>query len=238
MQGVFKVFIHVATAGCRAVMDPHPKPRSEVFSPFEYPVVQWSFFSNEYTRDEQSFLDVVFNRRSEVGTNTVPRDILSRLLSLSTRISASIIDGQGYVVTKRTAPSAGGRHPIDLLVLAVDGEDRPTVSYFNPVSNAIGRLNVDSSHVMRFYDAIGSTIPLDKASVIWFSIQASKTEVKYEYAQSLIWRDVGALLYCIQLMATFLGCKSCPVGTLASDEFKGLFNSSLVTSGGGIVITM
>ena len=64
----------------------------------------------------------------------------------------------------------------------------------------------------------------------------NKTKSKYNNAESLYWRDVGVLIYAIQLMTTYLGFNSCPLGTLASKDFNQLFNNENLLAGGGILV--
>jgi hypothetical protein len=79
-------------------------------------------------------------------------------------------------------------------------------------------------------------LPIENACIIWFAIQIDKTASKYINAKPLYWKDTGALLYCIQLVAEYLGLKSCPLGTLANSSFSKLFNTSQIVSGGGLLV--
>ena len=53
---------------------------------------------------------------------------------------------------------------------------------------------------------------------------------------SLVCRDVGAQLCCLQQAAKYMGQDSCPIGYLAEKSFQMMFQSERLLSGGGMII--
>ena len=72
--------------------------------------------------------------------------------------------------------------------------------------------------------------------MLWFSVQYMRTASKYSDYVSLVWRDVGAQLCCLQQAAKYVGIDSCPIGYLAEETFNAMFQTELLVSGGGMII--
>lgn len=215
---------------------PIPKKQDDKFVPFIYPIKIKYKLERPVEKVEKEFLDVVLARRSTNDFSSPTILGVSKVLYWSTKIQSFQIDERGFVLTKRTSPSGGARHPIDLLVSNTAPIKERGLSYYNPVDHTLGELSVPDNLRLDFFNEVSENLPIQDACLIWFSIQPSKTASKYENPESLYWKDTGALMYCIQLIATYLGFRSCPLGTLANASFNKLFDSPLLISGGGILI--
>ena len=216
--------------------NPIPKKNSDRFIPFTYPTKEKVVLSKPSDHKTANFLDIIFSRRSSSDFSKIELNELSKLLYYTTSISNIEIDEDGFILSKRTVPSAGARHPIDLLISLPNLSAKRGLSYYNPIDHSLNNLNIERKKLDCFLLDVGKCLPIKNACIIWFSIQTKKTSSKYHNAESLYWRDAGALLYCIQIISTFLNLKSCPIGTLAFDSFKNLFASKKLLSGGGVLI--
>jgi len=216
--------------------DPFPKTNPDEFVPFNYPIKSKKTLIRMFEKKKSDFLEIVLSRKSERNFNCPSLEHIAELLYYSNKIDAVFEDNSNYLLTKRTAPSAGARHPIDLLIsLPKIGTER-TLEYYNPIDHSLNELSLPKGSKESFFKEISDNLWIENSCVIWFSIQRDKTESGYENSESLYWRDAGALLYCIQLVSTYLGLKTCPLGTLVSNSFYGLFESDRLISGGGILI--
>ncbi len=214
---------------------PKPKNNNNKFHPFEYPICSKIRLDRNFSSREVEFLDVLLNRRSSQKLNYISLADISELLYLTNKIKSINIDGSGFLNSKRTVPSAGGRHPIDILV-SYPTEDHRKLHYYNPIDHSLNELSVSQQLKHSFFTEVNNNLPIEDSCVIWFSIQTKKTESKYDNAESLYWKDTGALLYCIQISSDYLGLKSCPLGGLAIKAFNNLFHTGDLISGGGILI--
>ena len=215
---------------------PNPKFRPDEFTPFNYPIKGVRKLNRDFELRNSDFLEVLLNRRSEQALNGPLLTNLSELLYYSNKIHSIYIDDFGYALTKRTAPSAGARHPVDLLVSFSVGKEKRILEYYNPIDHSLSELSISENDQRIFFKEIEENLSIGNACVIWFSIQRDKTGAKYENPESLYWRDAGALLHCIQITAAHLGLKSCPIGSLAEKSFYSLFKSDLLLSFGGILV--
>jgi SagB-type dehydrogenase family enzyme len=214
--------------------DPFPKIIEDIFEPFVYPVKNKQLLNRNFNPKPKDFLSTMIERRSSRSISKLTLVQLEELLFYSCKITSIDLNDSGFIKSKRITPSAGARHPVDLLISLPD--DLRTLNYYNPLDHSLSELLVEQNILDDFFSTIDKNLSIENACVIWFSIQTNKTASKYGNPESLYWKDTGALLYCIQLMATYLGLKSCPLGTLSSSSFNKLFKDSSIVSGGGIII--
>lgn len=216
--------------------NPSPKLKWTHYNPYVYPTTEKIFLSKDFPSNSIDFLDVFLSRRSSQKCGSISITKLSELLYYSAKTQYVQVDDYGALISKKAAPSAGARHPVDLLVSPTPISDKRRLTYYNPIDHSLSKLALEESLVQNFFEEVNQNVPLNNASLIWFSIQPGKTSSKYKNANSLYWRDCGALLYCIQLTCTYLGLNSCPLGTLAANTFENISENVGLVSGGGILV--
>ena len=97
-------------------------------------------------------------------------------------------------------------------------------------------MNIAPEKQCAFQKDVERTLPFRKSTLVWFSVQFMRTASKYSDYMSLVWRDVGAQLCCIQQAAKYVGLDSCPIGYLAEETFDAMFDSDKLISGGGVIV--
>lgn len=184
---------------------------------------------------ETSFVDVFSERRSVKNLGTCPMEALSLLLFLAVKPYMIGRDDYGETVYRSAAPSAGGRHPIDVLVgQKEDGERR--LYLYKPLKHSLRKLMVAAELQRAFFESVEETLPFGESVLLWFSVQYMRTASKYADYESLVWRDAGAQLCCLQQAAKYAGMNSCPIGYLAEETFEAMFMTEKLMSGGGLII--
>lgn len=214
--------------------DPYPKDKPDLCDPFIYSIKCKHFLKRNFLPQKKDFYSVIENRKSTRDFSRITFNQLEEMLFHISKITSINIDKYNYITTKRTVPSAGARHPIDILVSLPEKQRK--LNYYNPLDHSLNELCVEDSKLVNFYSKINENLNLENACIIWFAIQINKTASKYNNPESLYWKDTGILLYHIQLISSYLGLKSCPLGTLASEAFNQLFEEDTLISGGGILI--
>jgi SagB-type dehydrogenase family enzyme len=213
-----------------------PRIKGKNFEPFIYPIVEKVTLSRKFEKHNQQFIDVFLSRRSTNQLSSISILELSELLYYCGKVQYIEEDEYGGLISKRAAPSAGARHPIDLLISPSPENGFRFLSYYNPVEHSLNKLSIKHDALESFFVEINQNVQINDASLIWFCIQKGRTSSKYKNAQSLYWRDAGALIYCIQITCAYLGLNSCPLGSLAANFFKNLFDTKCLLPGGGILI--
>lgn len=206
------------------------------YEPFIYPLGKKEKLMKPDVALNSSFIDVLFKRRSYKNLTFCEITKISEVLFYCMRIHEITNDITGTITSKRICPSAGARHPIDIIVSLPEKLKERELFYYNPIDHSLNKLMLVRKKVATFLEDINSTLFLNDAYLFWFSIQVEKTGSKYLNPESLYWRDAGCLLYAIQLISTYIGIGSCPIGTLACKSFYDLFSSDKIQSGGGVLI--
>lgn len=215
---------------------PYIRATALPFKPFIYPCaeeVQLPKVDDCFSY--RGFLKVFKERRSIKRLGSCSLDALSQVLYYAFKPYMISTDDYGVTVYRSASPSAGGRHPMDILVGLVEGGCRKLFLY-QPVSHSLRRLAIHEEKQRLFFLDVENTLPFGESILLWFSIQFMRTASKYTDYMSLVWRDVGAQLCCLQQAAKYVGLDSCPIGYLAEDTFDRLFESDALLSGGGLIV--
>lgn len=173
-------------------------------------------YLGEYFYRIQSFAEVLFNRESTIKF----KDELSLTLQdLSSVLFPYTIRGEtlhtdGYKGTHRYVPSAGARHPCELIVLAnkVDGLARGYWR-FDGLENRLIPLNErkDIDDVMDYIQettSVGWNVP----ALIFLEAYFERTLSRYPHGLSMVYLDAGCLLGNLHLAATASGLPSTILG--------------------------
>ena len=163
-----------------------------------------------------SFGEVLEGRRSTRFFGTPTDTDLLGLLTYSTRSRFSWATDGGAVATSRPAPSAGARHPIEIVVAADDVRGLDSGLYwFDPVLCRLALLESDHDKAHRM--AVAAQAPLETGDpppvVLYLVAELRRTLERYRGGFSLILRDAGALIATICFVATALRLAVCPLGT-------------------------
>lgn len=161
------------------------------------------------------FSEVLLDRRSARSFRSCS---LAELSTVLIRTHAVLSEGaavNGDRTTYRPVPSAGGRHPFLLLVLALNVFEMERSAYaFDAHSRSLMPWlpPVDVGDVSRQIGDAGQFLT-EPAAIVVPLADFNRTLSRYPGGQSLVWRDAGALALLLHLCATDLGLASCIVGT-------------------------
>ena len=189
--------------------DGEPVPRTGV-SAYRRPFGLPSSVSLPRTidRPDIGFFDVLDARRSSTG-GSLPIDQLSSLLWHVMRLRNRRPGRFGIGRESRSAPSAGGLHPIKLLILPIDGLD---AGAYDDHQRALTPIELSALGLNR--TSIAEILAVDTGTTIQFAADAELVAACYENPESLVWRDAGALVATMCLVATALKLTATPVGRI------------------------
>ena len=217
-------------------MNPSLKTNQTCCPTYIYRSISEVFLPIPHQYSSRDFLEVFNSRRSNKSIGVCDYERLSKLLYMVMRPAMIGTDNSGSAVYKRSFPSAGGRSPVDILICLPSQNLFRKIYYYDPQRHSINLLDLDKNIVNNFITDVNSTLELRNSTLVWFAINIARTSSKYLNPESLYWRDLGALIYCIQITCTYLDLCSCPIGYLAENTFVKLFNDSRIISGGGIIV--
>ncbi len=217
----------------------NPKPKS---NPKKIPSKSYSFedFIQLQKPDfelTQPLGEILNFRKSERNFSKITLEQLSSLLWFSAKVKNIKISETDLILTHRTSPSAGAIHPIDILVSLPDSFENRFLYYYDPFNHRLNKLILDKAKLESFFFHVNMNLSLSNATLIWFLADVERTESKYKNPVSLIWRDAGALIMTIQLVATALEMNSCAIGTLGEPYISDIFQKyGNYFSAGGILL--
>lgn len=215
-----------------------PSPRKR---PRSCPTADYGFPEAIFLRPAKSIaltFDRVLSRRrsSRQFGGRLPTSRLAPLLWFSAKNRHMNAPSDRPDWRSRPYPSAGGCHELDLLVLNVaDHEDAAFI--YDGAHHALGMLpGVTKRHIKAFLDELSETMPVRRATVLWFIADLRKLAARYADAESLLWRDSGALGATLSLSAAALGYASCLVGIHAPATIRRILGRPWLAGVGGIVV--
>lgn len=167
-------------------------------------------------RPETTFGHMLATRRSVRPDEPCSlSDIIDLLWYLHLPTTSWIAD-DGYRERQMPAPSAGGRHPLSLLVVATSLTDSPPgVWAISPADKPVlVPVEIPAETIGKILAAAATALRASEPPPVLLVAVArsARTLSKYPWGKSLIWRDAGALLNTAHLVAHDLDLDSCLVG--------------------------
>lgn len=185
-----------------------PVPRSGVGAERSaVPPTRWVKLPRSLQRPAIDFFDVLEQRRSRLGGALSPK-LLSSVLWHSTLLRDRRPGRFGIDRESRAAPSAGGLHPIRLMVLPLEHADHQ--GFYDDREHALAPFDDPVLALNRV--SIAEMLRTSSGTTLQFAADRALFDACYENAASLLWRDAGALAATICLVATALGVVATPVG--------------------------
>jgi hypothetical protein len=185
------------------------------------------------------FFRVLDERRSRRPTRPLSQIQLATVLWYSAKEFAHRgIPGAADYWEHRAVPSAGGCHPIDLLVRDGDTRSLKWLRY-EPRSHSLAPVTIrDRVALKSLQHNIEPVVgPPNAGSLIWLLAQPARTARRYVHPESLIWRDSGILIGTIAFIAEALGLASTPLGPTGEPSLSVALGAGRNLEGmGGILI--
>lgn len=212
------------------LFSPVPRERELPHGEFPYSIEEKSYLPEPDALPSVTFASVLASRESRRSFKPLSPDDLNSLLHYSARALVVASPNQSPRWQHRPTPSAGGRHPVDLLVIQPQ-DSSPTVRLYQPEPHALAKLKVANTQSLeKLCKLVNEVVSQEEATILWFGAQFDRTLSKYENGESLVWRDVGALLGTISFVAECLGLNSCALGITGEP-----FISELLASNGKVI---
>ena len=217
-------------------MQADPRPRAKVKAGHigaGYKTTAKFYLPHPDVRIKTSFFKVLEARASRRSFAHVSDDKLAAFLWYSAKALTMSQGPQDIFCQHRFVPSAGGLHPIDLIV--IDVHER-SASVYDPIAHALCKLDVTEEKVATFLAYSQEVLCPGSGTIIWFAARPEKVSAKYTNELSLIWRDAGALIASMYLIAEALSLNCCALGNLGSRELQVLTENPSVLGTGGCII--
>jgi SagB-type dehydrogenase family enzyme len=160
------------------------------------------------------FICILERRRSIAPSREASRDDLAALLWHGARVRETGTGRFGPSWQHRAAPSSGGIHPIHLFVRNRCSDD---IKLYDPLRHALLSIaTTNRGSLLVLDEQVNAAAPRAIGTTLLLIANASETAAAYENADSLVWRDAGAFMMALQLVAEYLELAFCPVGVLGT----------------------
>lgn len=214
--------------------DEDPRPRATPRT--GKPALSWSVVRALRCPDivpppSQPFEAVLEQRRSERRLTRAPLRQVINAIAFATRPRA-ILEGDAFHRSRRPSPSAGALHPVDLVLIAP-----PRAFRYEPLTHQVEVLRVARPEVLgHILHQSRIILPECSATPIVFVADLARVACHYDNPESLLWRDAGALLQTLALVATAYGLAFCPLGILGGPILDALGVGSEAAAVGAAVM--
>lgn len=193
----------------RDLGDPLPRPVPERYEPLEWELGEARPLPASSEALARPFSEVLDARASHREFGVIRDQQLGAFLWHACRTRGVGTSNLGFDLEHRAAPSAGGIHPIHIIVRR-PGDDRWWL--YEPKAHQLVELRYATSRLAGLYKLSLEVLDDDEATRVLFLAEPGKTLGKYQDGCSLVWRDAGALLAVMALTATAQGLNFCPLG--------------------------
>lgn len=189
---------------------PHPKRVLGRYSPVAWP--QGERFPLDangayLAPDLAAILATRRSRRNFVAPATM--EDLSALFDLCARTQEVQISDLGFDLEFRPHPASGAIHSIHCLVQHCSGEEW---NRYDARRHELVTLPGSSVTASAARAAADEVVPTCNATLIALVAEPGKAAAKYDFPESLIWRDAGVMLGYFSIAAEALGLAFCPLG--------------------------
>lgn len=204
---------------------------------FSFSVVKREYLPVPEQAPDRPCVQALSSRRSRRDFGPLAATGLSQLLWWAAKTKLAGRDATGHRWESRPAPSAGGRHPVDTIVI-----DRHEISLrvglYDPVAHALCQVKVaDEKTLERLMRQVNDIVPIEQGILLWFVAQFDRTMAKYQDGESLVWRDAGALLAVFYLACEALDLSCCAIGITGEPEISvALGGPDKLRGVGGLVV--
>lgn len=205
------------------------------YQEFIYPILSRQFLPEPIINDSAPFLEVVSRRRSQRTFRPLTSEQLNALLWHSSRTIDLSPPRLQVRWEHRPAPSGGGRHPIDVVIIQPKASGDEMFLY-QSIPHALATLNANQENINELLLAAEKILPRQEATLLWFGAQFERTLSRYENGDSLVWKDVGALTATFSFVAESLNLNFCPLGITGEPHLSRCLQTIKVTGVGGAYV--
>lgn len=215
---------------------PYPRAAPLACCEVEYKVQGYRYLDVPRINDGPLLWDVIESRRSRIPHGPLEGGDLSTFLWMCAKIRSQRRAAGGCTVSHRPAPSAGGLHPIDMLL--IENPARPSLAVYDAHSHALCDLRIiDEQSLMSLVADSNAATQNTAGTIVLFAANFDRTLARYKNGESLVWRDSGALLAICYLAAEALGVHCCGLGISGEPWLSRLIQSHSGVGGvGGCVV--
>lgn len=211
---------------------PTVKAQPGHYQPFTWPDGSFHALPEIEDTDDKGVLNLLDHRRTRRTFHALSVDQLGQLLWYSMRTQAIAESNYGFDLELRPTPSAGAIHPIHILAHL---PGTPNWRRYDSRRHGLVELSGSAEAFAGLVEQCQQTLPSEQATQLLLVAEPGKTATKYQHGESLIWRDAGAILAIMAVIAEALNYAFCPLG-ITGEPWAGKLAPSGVLAGVGVAM--
>jgi SagB-type dehydrogenase family enzyme len=219
------------------IKPPSPKLREpdEDYRPYRYGTKSKTYLTFPTAPPDKNLFSLLATRVTERQFGSVTKECVGDLLYHCTRVLGSTPPDSKWRWQHRPIPSAGGIHPVDLVLLDFY---HPAALLYDPVAHAFSELKIqDQKCLDALKSEIGDFVNIGSGTVLWMIADFERVLQRYDSGETLVWKDVGALIGTLALVGEAMGLNFCPLGLTGEPWIGRIFDfPEKVVGAGGIVL--
>jgi hypothetical protein len=206
----------ISLSGVSAVLHIDPVP---IHSDTERPQLPWTTgkrlgILQSRLSPEISLAETLNHRRTQRSLQPVPLKEIAQTLSIAGGVRFTKVDDQ-FCRSRRPSIAAGAIHAVEIFF--IHGQTK-RIFYFDPFEPSISAVRCkDTKLLERLWSRATMVSPEAKSTLIVLIGRPQILGLAYTAAESLLWRDAGALLQTLSMTAYGRGLGLCPVGLLGHE---------------------
>jgi hypothetical protein len=200
--------------------EPRPREPTGDWSPFEPVVVAVHEFARPVAKATISFNEVLEARRSRIGGPVTWSQVADLLWFAAGARGYGSVGRSGLPIHWSPTPSAGGLGCVHVVCLA---EEASPPRLYDPFGHRLLEIRADGKAVSRANrQAVAALVGTAGGCTLRLVVDWGKLSAAYDNAESLMFRNAGALMATLGLCATWLGMTACPLGLVGEDLVSAL----------------
>lgn len=189
--------------------NPEPKQTAAIYTPIDWSTSRQEILPAPTDQPPTDIFTALKNRRSALHFNPVNEQQLSNFLWHSCRCLNTTNSPYGFQLEQRPSPSAGAIHPIHL---ALKHPYNSSWWRYDPYNHALQQIPDGQDKLLELSHQRKQLNDSEQATEVLLLAEPGKMQAKYNHANSLVWRDAGALIGIMSLVAESLNMSFCPLG--------------------------
>ncbi len=183
--------------------------------PFEPVIVATHQFARPVPNATVSFGKILEDRRSRLGGPVTWDQVADVLWFAAGARGFGSVGRAGLPIQWSATPSAGGLNCVQIICVGEDGS-RPRL--YDPFEHRLFEIEADGEAIARANrEAVAALVGQAGGCTLRLVADWGKLSTAYDNAESLMFRDAGALVATLALCATWLGMTACPLGLVGED---------------------
>ena len=195
--------------------DPQPIDNGP-YADYAWPVESSKLFEPFRAPSARAFVDVFEQRRSSRNLSPASLELVvgALLFALTPRFWK---EGDSLRRSRRPALSAGALHPISVLLF-----DNLGVFRLNADSCMLEKLIFSTEASNAWVAKCQRVVPAANGTFLVLVADMARPMSAYVHSETLVWRDAGAMLQVLALVAELFGLGFCPLGVLGNEVVSAL----------------